>query len=93
MSAYILFRNDINDADMYKEYMKGAKPWEHGGTPKIFSDSPTVLEGTPGHGRVICIEFPTRAEAEAWYNSDEYQAVIPKRQASAPGWCLIVDGL
>lgn len=93
MSAYILFMNTMQDPDLYKEYMQGAKPWLHGGTPKIFTDAVTVLEGDPLHGRVISVEFPTRAEAEAWYNSEEYQAVIPKRQAAAPGWCLIVDGL
>jgi uncharacterized protein (DUF1330 family) len=93
MATYVLFMNDIADKDRYAEYMKGAKPWLHGGAPKIFSDAPQVLEGNPGHGRVICVEFPTREQAEAWYNSEEYQAVIPKRQASAPGWVLIVDGL
>jgi uncharacterized protein (DUF1330 family) len=93
MPAYVLFMNDIQDKDGYKEYMKGATPWLHGGTPKIFADSVTVLEGDPNYGRVIAVEFPTREQAEAWYNSPEYQAVIPQRQAAAPGWCLIVDGL
>jgi uncharacterized protein (DUF1330 family) len=93
MSAYVLFMNDITDKDLYKEYMKGANPGTHGGVPKIFANAVTVKEGDPGHSRVICVEFPTREQAEAWYHSDEYQAVVPKRLASTNGWCLIVDGL
>jgi uncharacterized protein (DUF1330 family) len=39
------------------------------------------------------MEFPTREAAMAWYESDEYQAVIGKRLNSTKGFLVLVDGL
>ena len=52
----------------------------------------TVIEGEWPHPRLVVIEFPTRAAAEAWYHSPDYQKLLPLRLRSAAGNLVIVDG-
>jgi uncharacterized protein (DUF1330 family) len=40
----------------------------------------------------VIIEFPSRADAEGWYRSAEYQDVISLRLKSSVGSVIIVDG-
>ena len=52
----------------------------------------TLMEGeTPGE-RQIVIRFADRAAAEAWYNSVDYQSILPIRQSSSTATLIIVDG-
>lgn len=39
----------------------------------------------------MIIEFPSRAEAEAWYKSDIYQEIIGLRHKSSAGNLVIAD--
>jgi uncharacterized protein (DUF1330 family) len=38
------------------------------------------LEGDRAPGRIVLIEFPTYDQAKEWYESTEYQQIIPLRQ-------------
>ena len=40
----------------------------------------------------MIIEFPSRADAEGWYKSAEYQKIIALRHDSSVGNLIIVDG-
>jgi uncharacterized protein (DUF1330 family) len=40
----------------------------------------------------VVLEFPSRAAAQAWYDSPEYQAVIGARQKNSVGRLILVDG-
>jgi uncharacterized protein (DUF1330 family) len=51
-----------------------------------------VLEGSwPGH--VIVIEFPDRERARAWYNSDDYRAILALRTDNSQSDVVMVDGV
>ena len=50
-----------------------------------------VREGT-WPGRTVVIEFSDLAAARAWYNSAEYQEILPFRLASSRGEAILVDG-
>jgi len=41
---------------------------------------------------VVVLAWPDRAAAERWYNSPEYQAILPIRLANSTGVMTIVDG-
>lgn len=43
--------------------------------------------------RVVVLEFPSRASAEAWYASDAYQAVLSIRLSSSRSQFIIVDAV
>ena len=46
----------------------------------------------PGERHVV-IRFPDRASAEGWYKSDQYQKILPIRQANSKGTLMIIDGV
>lgn len=57
----------------------------HGG-PKA------MLEGE-WNGDLIVIAFPDRANAEAWYASPDYQAILPLRTRNSSGDVIFIDGV
>jgi uncharacterized protein (DUF1330 family) len=57
----------------------------HGATPEVF-------EGEfPGH--LIVIAFPTREQAEGWYDSPAYREILPLRLEHSTGAAFLVDGV
>ena len=40
----------------------------------------------------VVIEFPNKASVEVWYNSPEYQAVLPKRLNGSRSTLIVFDG-
>ena len=51
-----------------------------------------TLEGEQPDG-VVVLEFASRQDAQAWYNSPEYQAALPYRIKAAKHRAFIVDGV
>lgn len=52
----------------------------------------TVMEGT-WPGAVVLIEFPSREQADNWYNSAAYQKILPLRVHSAIADIVFIDEL
>lgn len=50
------------------------------------------MEGTIDHPRTVVLEFPSREVFRTWYDSPEYQAILPLRLESAPGTLLLAEG-
>jgi uncharacterized protein (DUF1330 family) len=51
-----------------------------------------VLEGVwPGH--LIIIEFPDRARARGWYESNAYQRILPLRTNNSEADVVLADGV
>jgi uncharacterized protein (DUF1330 family) len=50
------------------------------------------MEGEWPHTRLVIIEFPSRAAAEGWYKSPEYQKIIGLRRSSTVTNLIIVEG-
>ena len=44
-------------------------------------------------GDVIAIAFPDRERATAWYQSSEYQQLVPLRARNSQGWVIPLDGV
>jgi uncharacterized protein (DUF1330 family) len=101
MAAYVIF--DVppgGDREGMKAYAE--KAWDtlppYGGRPIVRTNEIEVREVRRDKGwaptRLLIIEFPTLAAARAWYDSPEYQAVLPLRiNARGPDNMLIVDGV
>ncbi|GAA4692401.1 DUF1330 domain-containing protein [Streptomyces youssoufiensis] len=51
-----------------------------------------VLEGT-WPGSMVLIEFPSLADARAWYDSPAYQAILRLRTDHIEGDVLLVEGV
>ncbi len=52
-----------------------------------------VKEGFGAQGRLVMIRFDSLTQAQAWYSSPAYQAIIPIRHRSGNSRTYIVEGL
>ena len=50
-------------------------------------------EGEPLGEINVIVEFPDRAAAVAWEESEQYQAILPGRTDNSVGGILIMDGV
>lgn len=96
MSAYIIARMRVDDAATYDRY-KAQTPAlveQFGGRFIVRGGRCRQLEGDSAElDRTVVIEFDSVTAAEAFYDSDAYQAVIGLRQGAARSDVLLVEGV
>ena len=94
MPAYVISRVQIRDADAMRRYVDEAPATvsAFGGRYHFRGSNVEALEGTWEHDRLVVLEFPTKADALAWYESDLYRPLRSLRQASADTIILLADG-
>ena len=94
MSAYLIANVDVHDPDAYQDYRSrtGAIVERHGGRFIVRGGKVHVLEGDPWAHRLVIIQFPTLEAARGFYDSPEYQEIIPLRTRVSDGALLIVEG-
>ena len=95
MKAYVVATETIRDQAMFDAYRKEVVGTvaQFGGQYIVSGGDISVLEGEWMHPRLVIIEFPSRAAAEGWYRSTEYQDVISLRLKSSVGNVIIVEGI
>ncbi len=94
MAAYVVAQMLVHDLEKYLVYASqvGATIGNHGG--KILTASEAeVREGSPPFTRTVIGEFPTLEAGREWYESDEYQAILPLRLESTTGTLFFVEGI
>ena len=95
MTVYIVAKITISDRESYANYEHGFMPvfslFE--GTLLSVEESPHILEGDWACTRTVLIAFPDKDRALAWYNSQEYQAILPHRHKGAKAHIAILEGL
>ena len=92
--AYVVGQFDIHDPDAYVDYRAQTPKTieKYGGTFLVRAGRLETLEGEPPLPRIVVIEFPSFAQAKAWYESEDYQKLIPIRQRAASGRSFLVEG-
>jgi len=92
--GYVIVTEDIKDQAGMGAYAGKALPTiiQQGGKPVVVDSSYETLEGNWHGQQTIVIEFESVDAAKAWYNSDEYQAVIGERHAAADSNLIIASG-
>jgi uncharacterized protein (DUF1330 family) len=95
MKAYVIAAETVSDPAMFDLYRKEVPATLElfGGQFVVRGANFTVLEGEWPHPRLVVIEFPSRAAAEAWYQSPAYRKIISLRLKSSAGNLIIVDGV
>jgi uncharacterized protein (DUF1330 family) len=94
MKAYVIAAETVKDPAMFDEYRRivPATVAPFGGQFVARGGNLSVVEGEWPHPRLVIIEFPSRAAAESWYKSADYQKIISLRHKSSVGNLIIVDG-
>ena len=96
MAVYMVVDTKIKDLDAYEEYKLKAKPIveSYGGEYLARGGYTTVPENelwTPT--RLVIARFPSRKDAEAFLDSDEYAPVKAIRRDVAESTITIIDGV
>ena len=94
MTAFYIARVEITDREAYQEYARLAPGTviAHGGKYRVRDGRTKSLEGQKNNARNVIIEFPSFEQADAWYHSPEYQAIVPIRQSASDSEMFIAEG-
>jgi uncharacterized protein (DUF1330 family) len=84
MAAYMVCTMTIHDPETFRKYSDHTPRTlqKYGGRFLTRGDRVTTSEGAPFEERMVILEFPDRASAEAWYNDAEYQRLSEFRRAA-----------
>ncbi len=95
MAAYIVVELDVKDPKGFEPYRQptAESVTQYGGRFIVRGGSYEVLEGDWRPPRLVVIEFPSMEAAKRWYNSKEYQKVLPIRLKHAESKMLLVNGV
>jgi uncharacterized protein (DUF1330 family) len=95
MSAYCIVYETMEDPAEFERYRSQVVPTieAHDGRFLVRGGEFTALEGEFTFDRIVVLEFPTRAAALEWYNSPEYQQILPIRLGASHSQFVVVDGV
>ncbi|MEL7279478.1 MAG: DUF1330 domain-containing protein [Pseudomonadota bacterium] len=93
MSAYVIARISVTNPEDYQIYagQTVASAERHGGIFLVKGGAQTQLEGNAPDRHVI-IRFDSQQAALDWYNSEEYQRILPIALSSSKRDIVVVDG-
>ncbi|TAM61863.1 DUF1330 domain-containing protein [bacterium] len=83
--GYVLAEIDVTDPQGYEAYKKLSSQAvaAHGGRFLVRGGEAVQLEGTRGPNRIVILEFDSPQQAQAFYDSAQYQeAAAVRRRAS-----------
>jgi len=85
MSAYMIVHATVNNVEKFKSYSEAAGPTlKTFGAEIVFKGKVTdVLVGEHQHTISAVMKFPDQASIRQWYDSDDYQKLIPLRDSAA----------
>lgn len=94
MPAYVVGEVDVHNPERYADYTQHTPTTiaNYEGKFIVRGGNPKTLEGAEVAPRVVVLEFPDMEKLLAWYNSDEYQAILPIRQEASNGRLFAVEG-
>jgi uncharacterized protein (DUF1330 family) len=94
MKGYVVANVDVKDWDAYESYRSRTAEViaQYGGRFLVRGGKVEVIEGDPGIARLIILEFPSVADAHRFYDSPEYQAILPHRLENATSTLVVVEG-
>jgi uncharacterized protein (DUF1330 family) len=96
MAAYAIGRVEMRDPSWLQEYgpKTAALVAQHGGKFLVRGGAMEQLEGTGQLPSVIVVlEFPSMAQAKAWYNDPQYAPLIKLRQTGSDLDLVLVEGV
>ncbi len=92
---YIIALINIHDREEYARYEAGFVEifTQYKGQMLAVDEAAEVIEGEWPHTRTVLIEFPTRDDALAWYQSDAYQKLAQHRFDASSANIVFLESL
>lgn len=95
MPAYVVAMMTVNDPETYGQYTDRTPPIvkKYGGKFLTRGEEITCVEGKEYDGRMVILEFPCKADVEAWFSDPDYQEAMEFRHAaSTMNYLLVQEG-
>ncbi len=95
MAAYFVAQIKVTDPEQFEEY-RAVVPVviaKYGGRYLARGGEMELLEGTWAMPRLVILEFEDKAAAHRFYESEDYQKILPLRLAASDGNAVLVDGV
>jgi uncharacterized protein (DUF1330 family) len=95
MSAYFVLEVEITNRDAMQPYLSAvpATLRQYGGHYLTYGGPTELIEGAPEPKRIAILEFADKAAFKRWYDSPEYQKILPNRLANSTARAFVVEGL
>ena len=95
MSAYLIAHLTVANPDAFEAY-RAAVPEviaRFGGRYLVRGGAVETLEGEWRVPRLVVIAFDSMAQAKRFYDSPDYQEILPLRLTAADGDVVLVEGV
>ncbi|THD81948.1 MAG: DUF1330 domain-containing protein [Phenylobacterium sp.] len=94
MKAYLVLDFAVRDLPGFRPYIEAIPAFiaKHGGRYIVRGAPPTVMEGDWAPELMVILEFPARANAEAFLADPEAQALFAVRHRATVSKLVLVDG-
>ena len=94
MPAYVINDMEVTDPQLFEEYKKLSPPTvaQYGGRFLARGGRTETLEGNWSPRRLVILEFPSLARAQAWIDSPEYAPARRLRQLSSRSNIIVLEG-
>ena len=85
MAAYLIGHIKIKDPVKWEQYVEGVRVSLEPFEAKILfrGKRAAIFAGEHPYDQTVVIEFPDQTTIQKWYNSENYQRIIPIRQEAA----------
>jgi uncharacterized protein (DUF1330 family) len=95
MPAYVIAELEVTDLAGFEDYRKNvpATIAAYGGRYLARGGALEPLEGGWAPKRMVVLEFPSMAQAKAWYASAEYRDLMALRQRTSKSKVVLLEGL
>jgi uncharacterized protein (DUF1330 family) len=93
MPAYVVAMMSVHDAETYRKYTDRTPPTvkKYGGRFLTRGEPVSTLEGNAYDGRMVLLEFPGKADVEAWMADPEYREAMAFRHAASTMHMLLLQ--
>jgi uncharacterized protein (DUF1330 family) len=94
MKAYLVLDLSVDDYGGFRRYIAEIPAFiaKHSGKYIVQGVQPTTIEGDWKPERMVIIEFPERANAEAFLGDPEIQNLFKIRHATTTSKLVLADG-
>ena len=95
MPAYVVTEIEVIDTERYEAYKQMVAPSiaAYGGKFLVRGGATETLEGTWSPRRLVIVEFSSKAQAKAWWDSPQYAEAKALRQATARTEMVVAEGV
>lgn len=92
MTYVVVTIQQVKDFDAFRDYAVKVAPIieRHGGKYVAVDKTPDVRDGSWPFVRTVIVAYSNYAAAKSWYDSPEYQAIIPIRKRAIDANIVLV---